>query len=450
MTNEAILQPDTSQPSEDRQTELEAAYQANVDEGKSPYENVRIGTLGELRWVIGKREWSRKSSNYRVKDRFNFTSADLSDANLQGYSLKNMIFHNANLKNTNLSIVPNSSIFRIFILLFTIIARSLFLLLFVPFTIILEIILFSSSPETWSEFARAPQFKIIIPLSIVFSLVLYYFMRKVIIIYVMSPYFRKITTCDLSGANLEGAKFQFQALAYANFRDANLTQTDFFNADLTRADFRGAKFDGTILGSANFSASRIDSIMQLSQMRMDSRTQLNFVEWVDLDTLQKSWRGNEIQGLFEASEILRTTAISLREKGLNSQSSVCRLLAQRTERKAYLRDLRVGAWFGSYILDVAAGYGEQPERAFTTYLGVNLFFSLIYWELGQFNLTMEPLTSWDSPLVLSLTSFHGRVFFAGGIPITDWAARVGAIEAVIGLFIEIIFIATFSRRFLGD
>jgi len=32
---------------------------------------------------------------------------------------------------------------------------------------------------------------------------------------------------------------------------------------------------------------------------------------------------------------------------------------------------------------------------------------------------------------------------------TDWAARVGAIEAVIGLLIEITVIATFTRRFFA-
>ncbi len=57
---------------------------------------------------------------------------------------------------------------------------------------------------------------------------------------------------------------------------------------------------------------------------------------------------------------------------------------------------------------------------------------------------------WDEALVLSLTAFHGRGFFPGSIPLGDWAARLGAVEAVMGLFIELILIATFSRRFLGN
>jgi hypothetical protein len=38
----------------------------------------------------------------------------------------------------------------------------------------------------------------------------------------------------------------------------------------------------------------------------------------------------------------------------------------------------------------------------------------------------------------------------GGISLGDWVARLGAVEAVVGLFIELTLIATFSRRFLGD
>jgi hypothetical protein len=41
------------------------------------------------------------------------------------------------------------------------------------------------------------------------------------------------------------------------------------------------------------------------------------------------------------------------------------------------------------------------------------------------------------------------VRLAGGLPLTDWAARVGAIEAIIGPLMEITFIATFTQRFFA-
>ncbi len=52
-------------------------------------------------------------------------------------------------------------------------------------------------------------------------------------------------------------------------------------------------------------------------------------------------------------------------------------------------------------------------------------------------------------LVFSLTSFHGRGFFPGGLSLEDAITQYAAFEAVVGLFIEISFIATFTQRLFG-
>jgi hypothetical protein len=52
--------------------------------------------------------------------------------------------------------------------------------------------------------------------------------------------------------------------------------------------------------------------------------------------------------------------------------------------------------------------------------------------------------------VLSLTSFHERGFFPGNnISLSDPRVVLAAIEAVVGLIVEISFIATFTQRFFG-
>ncbi|MGO8949314.1 MAG: hypothetical protein ACLQUY_17020 [Ktedonobacterales bacterium] len=56
---------------------------------------------------------------------------------------------------------------------------------------------------------------------------------------------------------------------------------------------------------------------------------------------------------------------------------------------------------------------------------------------------------WYEALVLSLSSFHGRGFFPSQIGLGDPLAMIAAVEAVTGLFIELILIATFSNRFLN-
>ncbi len=56
---------------------------------------------------------------------------------------------------------------------------------------------------------------------------------------------------------------------------------------------------------------------------------------------------------------------------------------------------------------------------------------------------------WDEALVLSISSFHGRGFFTSGISLSDTLARLAAGEAIIGLLIEVTFIATSTQRFFG-
>ena len=106
--------------------------------------------------------------------------------------------------------------------------------------------------------------------------------------------------------------------------------------------------------------------------------------------------------------------------------------------------------FGSYIfslfLDVLAGYGYKPERTVGWYLFVVFSFALAYFLFGH-------LPFWPDALVYSLTSFHGRGFLPnldGQVVTLHYPLVVmAAFEAVIGLLIEISFIATFTQRFFG-
>jgi hypothetical protein len=51
-------EPDTSEPTPERQAELRAAYEANIAAGKPPYWGVGIRTMGEVQWILRGRDWS--------------------------------------------------------------------------------------------------------------------------------------------------------------------------------------------------------------------------------------------------------------------------------------------------------------------------------------------------------------------------------------------------------
>jgi hypothetical protein len=59
------------------------------------------------------------------------------------------------------------------------------------------------------------------------------------------------------------------------------------------------------------------------------------------------------------------------------------------------------------------------------------------------------LLPWNEALILSVSAFHGSGFFQPVKSLGDPVAGLAALEAVIGLVIEISFIATFTQRFFG-
>ncbi len=73
------------------------------------------------------------------------------------------------------------------------------------------------------------------------------------------------------------------------------------------------------------------------------------------------------------------------------------------------------------------------------------------WYLLQFALAFYGFghLQWYEALVVSLTAFHGRGFFSQLYQPGDPQSIIAAIEAVIGLLIEVSFIATFTSRFFS-
>ncbi len=121
---------------------------------------------------------------------------------------------------------------------------------------------------------------------------------------------------------------------------------------------------------------------------------------------------------------------------------------QKIKEWTYLGDY--GRYLFSGALFLLAGYGYRPIRTLTAYLLVLSSFAITYFTVSQND---KALSSWPwyECLALSISSFHGRGFFPGSLPAppNEWIITLALAEAVIGLFIELIFIATFTQRFLG-
>lgn len=129
---------------------------------------------------------------------------------------------------------------------------------------------------------------------------------------------------------------------------------------------------------------------------------------------------------------------------------------KRTRRLYLLLLPDIQAAYGRYIfslfLDMLAGYGYKPARSIAAYLLIIVTFASLYFYIGQ---GIHPQITSLGAFVLSITSFHGRGFFPGidpngsPLPLDNPMIVLAAAEAVVGLIIEISFIATFTQRFFA-
>jgi len=153
-----------------------------------------------------------------------------------------------------------------------------------------------------------------------------------------------------------------------------------------------------------------------------------------------------LRAYHEAVRANRQLAVALQNRGLNEEAARFAFRAQLLQRHVLRLRKKWGAYAFSLFLEMLAGYGYRPARSLLAYLIVIACFAVTYFILGS---TAGPHLSPLGALVFSVTSFHGRGFFPGGIKLDDPITVLAALEAVVGLTIEISFIATFTQRFFG-
>ena len=266
----------------------------------------------------------------------------------------------------------------------------------------------------------------------------------------------------LIGVDAEGARFEGANLERVDLRWAHLERTNLTGARLVRADIRAASFD---------KASRLnDAILtdaSLDQVTLDN-TNLTVVDWSIVTTLgdeilartpefetdeypyktgeTKSAivRLNEYRAAVRANRIL---AVALRNQGLNEDADRFAYRAQFLQQQVLWLQRKVGSYIFSRLLDGVAGYGYRPVRGLIAYVFAILGFAVAYYVLGR---TSGVIPGPIDAVVFSLTSFHGRGFFPSeNISLHSPVIVLAAAEAIIGLLIEISFIATFTQRFFG-
>ena len=288
------------------------------------------------------------------------------------------------------------------------------------------------------------------------------------------PQMREYAAVHLERADVSAAYLEHANLSWAHCEEAILRETHLAEADLFRARLDGATLTEAHLDKADLRFAYFDTETYLRGVILTTistgpcllaglhwgEADLSLVNWSQLselgderlarhpqDSEGKPYTGaSQVEHYQAAVRAYRKLATVLRNQGLNEDADRFAYKAQKLQRQVLRRQHRYGAAFGSWLLDLVAGYGYKPMRTLAVYLLALISFSVAYFILGQ---TVGPHLSPLGAFVFSMTSFHGRGFFPGGIVLDDPITVVAAFEAFVGLVVEVSFIATFTQRFFA-
>ena len=273
----------------------------------------------------------------------------------------------------------------------------------------------------------------------------------------------------VSRAQLQGAMLAKAQLQKADISEAQLQKANLSGAQLQEADLNKSQLQETNLCSAHLEGADLSNVALGNQQRIGPRladvqwgnTNLAVVGWAQVSKLgdehlarqdktndgkkkDKYTRLDEYQAAVRAN---RQLAVALRNQGLNEEADRFAYRAQLCQRTVlWFQGWHSWAkWLGSWFLALLAGYGYRPMRTILWYLFIIGSFAIANSVVGHLPLLPDSL-------VFSLMSFHGRGFFpslSGETSLHNSVVILAAAEAVVGLLIEVSFIATFTQRFFA-
>ncbi len=265
---------------------------------------------------------------------------------------------------------------------------------------------------------------------------------------------------SLAGTRLDGAYLFMANLEGAMLYGTHLDEAFLWKANLTGTSLRAAHMEGAQLSDIQFCDEK--DTLKVGPRLVDVRwgtVNLSVVDWSKMHMLGEEFEARQttrdgklktdamrLRDYMEAVRANRQLAVTLQAQGLNEQAGAFAYRAQVLQRTVLWLQKHLGQYFFSFFLDILAGYGYRPGRTLGAYLFVLSVFAVFYALLGY---TLSPPLSPLGAIIFSITSFHGRGFFPGGIPLNSPLTVAAALEAVIGLLIEISFIATFTQRFFA-
>jgi uncharacterized protein YjbI with pentapeptide repeats len=306
-----------------------------------------------------------------------------------------------------------------------------------------------------------------------------------------------LVLANLEGANCRGALFAAANLAEARLDGALLAEGVLQGANLHKAHLAGTNLTRAHLEGANLRLAVCDAATQLDEAFLNRAAiahltfggaNLTVVYWGEVQRLgdevearrprtlnvvyrDRDWRVEETgrrklpwmkSGEFtDAARAYRALAVALRAQGLSKDATRFHYRSELMARHALFYDVIArlfsarfysvpwvaGRWLVSLLLGVFVGYGDYIGRLLSTYLLAVLGFAAAY--LVQWRVALTLPNALDA-LALSFTAFHGHGLTPPGTTLSHAMLWQTGAESLLGLLIEALFVAAFTRRVIGN
>ncbi|HEV2236466.1 MAG TPA: pentapeptide repeat-containing protein [Ktedonobacterales bacterium] len=291
----------------------------------------------------------------------------------------------------------------------------------------------------------------------------------------------------LASTNLAEARLDGAFLAEAVLQGANLHKARLVGANLTRAHLEGANlrlavcdtatqldeafFNRAALAHLTFGGANLTLVYWGEVQRLGDEVEARRPRTLNVVYRESDWRAEEAgrrkvawmkSGEFtDAARAYRALAVALRAQGLSKDATRFHYRSELMARHALFYDVVArlfsvrfytvpwvaARWVVSLLLDVFVGYGDYIGRLLGTYLLLVLGFAGAY--LAQWHLALSLPHALDA-LALSVTAFHGHGLTPPGAVLTHAMLWQTGAESVLGLLIEALFVAAFTRRITGN
>lgn len=294
-------------------------------------------------------------------------------------------------------------------------------------------------------------------------------------------------SAHLAAANLAEARLDGAFLAEAVLQGANLQQARLAGANLARAHLEGAnlrlavcdtatQLDEAFLNRAamahlTFGGANLTLVYWGEVQRLGDEVEARRPRTLNVIYRDNDWRVEQAGGrkvawvksgeFTDAARAYRALSVALRAQGLHRDATRLHYRSELMARHALFYDVIArlfsarfysvpwvaGRWLVSLLLDVFVGYGDYIGRLLGTYLLAVLGFAAAYLVQWRQELTLPHALD---ALALSVTAFHGHGLTPPGVTLSHAMLWQTGAESVLGLLIEALFVAAFTRRMTGN